>query len=353
MTPRPAWSGRRFLGIRLLMKSDSLARTAFAPKQDDWRKQLRDAVRDPATLLERLELEPGDEPAASRFPMLVPQAFIDRMQSRNRRDPLLLQVLPDRRESVTASGFTDDPVGDRASSAGRGVLHKYHGRVLLVTTGACAVHCRYCFRQAFPYASEHAGTGQWQAALDYIAADESIEEVILSGGDPLMLSTRRLRALTDRLRGISHLRRLRIHTRLPVILPQRVTPDLLDWLGSLPWPTVMVIHANHANEFDQGVARALQQVRSRGVHLLNQAVLLAGVNDSAAALAELMQRAFQAGALPYYLHLLDPVSGAQRFDTDPASALAMMDTLRRELSGYLVPRLVRELAGEPYKLPVL
>ncbi|HSH27438.1 MAG TPA: EF-P beta-lysylation protein EpmB [Wenzhouxiangella sp.] len=314
---------------------------------------MKRAVRSPAALLERLGLASDGEPADSRFPMLVPEAFIDRMQPGDRHDPLLLQVLPDPREAQTAPGFSDDPVGDRASSAGHGILHKYQGRVLLVTTGACAIHCRYCFRQAFPYASENAGADRWQVAVDHIAGDESIEEVILSGGDPLMLPTRRLRELTRRLAGITHLRRLRIHTRLPVILPDRVTENLLDWLGELPWPVVMVIHANHGNEFDAAVARALTRLRQRGVHLLNQAVLLAGINDSSAALAELMRRSFEAGALPYYLHLLDPVSGAQRFDTDDASAVAMMESLRRELSGYLVPRLVREVAGRPYKLPVL
>lgn len=335
------------------MNSDSLARTTFPPKQSDWRRQLKRAVRNPAVLLDRLGLASGSEPADSRFPMLVPEAFIERMQPGDRHDPLLLQVLPDPHEAQAVPGFSDDPVGDRASSAGSGVLHKYRGRVLLVTTGACAVHCRYCFRQAFPYASENAAAGQWQAAVEYVAGDESIEEVILSGGDPLMLPTRRLRELTRQLAGIPHLRRLRIHTRLPVIVPDRVTANLLDWLGELPWPVVMVIHANHGNEFNAAVARALARLRERGVHVLNQAVLLAGVNDSADALAELMRRSFQAGALPYYLHLLDPVSGAQRFDIDEASAVAMMESLRRELSGYLVPRLVREVAGEPYKLPVL
>jgi len=300
-----------------------------------------------------LNLASHDEPATSRFPMFVPQAFVGRMRPGDRRDPLLLQVLPECSESRQVPGFSDDPVGDQASSAGPGILHKYHGRVLLVTTGACAVHCRYCFRQAFPYASEHAGALQWRAAIDHIASDSSIEEVILSGGDPLMLPTRRLRQLTARLSGIDHVKRLRIHTRLPVILPDRVTDDLIDWLKQLPWPAVVVVHANHANEFNADVAQALAQLRRSGAHLLNQAVLLAGVNDSSAALSKLMRRAFEAGALPYYLHLLDPVSGAQRFETDSDSALKIIDTLRRDLSGYLVPRLVREVAGEPYKLPVL
>jgi len=266
---------------------------------------------------------------------------------------VLFRSLPERSESRRAPGFSDDPVGDQASSAGPGILHKYRGRVLLVTTGACAVHCRYCFRQAFPYASEHAGVRQWRAAIDYIASDPSIDEIILSGGDPLMLPTRRIRELTARLAGINHIKRLRIHTRLPVILPDRVTDNLVDWLEQLPWPAVVVIHANHANEFNAEVANALARLKQSGAHLLNQAVLLAGVNDSSVALSELMRRAFEAGALPYYLHLLDPVSGAQRFEADRDSALKMIETLRRDLSGYLVPRLVREVAGEPYKLPVL
>lgn len=335
------------------MESDSLARTATLPKQRDWRDQLRTAVRDPAELLDLLGLPHADEPRTPRFPMLVPHAFIRRMRPGDRRDPLLLQVLPERSELEPAPGFSDDPVGDLGSRAGRGILHKYHGRVLLVATGACAVHCRYCFRQAFPYSSEHASGDQWEAALTHIRADTSIEEVILSGGDPLMLPTARLQQLTDLLQEIPHIRRLRIHTRLPIILPDRVDEALLGWVDALPWPVALVVHANHANEFDQAVSDALLRLRMRRVHVLNQAVLLAGVNDSTAALAELMRRSFEAGALPYYLHMLDPVSGAQRFETDEHRARKMVDDLRRLLSGFLVPRLVREVAGEPYKLPIL
>lgn len=335
------------------MQTDSLARTAAPPKRCGWREQLRHAVRDPIELLERLGLSAADEPRSSRFPVLVPESFIARMQPGNRRDPLLLQVLPEASEQVAMNGFTDDPVGDRASGAARGLLHKYRGRVLLVTTGACAVHCRYCFRQAFPYAGEHAAGAGWRAAVDYIQSRDDIEEVILSGGDPLMLPTPRLRELTEHLRQIPHIRRLRIHTRLPIVLPDRIDDPLLDWIDDLPWPVIAVIHANHAAEFDPCVDRSLERLRRHGVHLLNQAVLLAGINDSARALADLMRRAFEAGALPYYLHLLDPVTGAQRFDTGVERGRTLVDALRRELSGYLVPRLVREKAGAPYKLPVL
>ncbi|HLS05851.1 MAG TPA: EF-P beta-lysylation protein EpmB [Wenzhouxiangella sp.] len=331
------------------MKRNILARK----QRDDWRRQLGEAIRSPAELLELLNLAARDEPATSRFPMLVPRAFANRMEPGNRQDPLLLQVLPDQDESRSAPGFSDDPVGDMASKAGRGILHKYQGRVLLIATGACAVNCRYCFRQAFPYSTEHAGRDQWRAAVEHIASDDSIEEVILSGGDPLMLSTRRLTQLTEMLRDIGHIRFLRIHSRLPVVLPDRITDNLLDWLQSLPWPAVLVLHANHANELDDNVAAAVGRLRKIGVHVLNQAVLLARVNDSVSALAALMRRTFEIGALPYYLHLLDPVSGAQRFDTSEEHARQLVEGLRRQLSGYLVPRLVREVAGEPYKIPVL
>jgi EF-P beta-lysylation protein EpmB len=334
------------------MKTDSLARTRTRPNRAGWRIQLTEAFRDPSELLAHLSLS-AHAPVESRFPMMVPRAFAARMVPGDPDDPLLRQVLPDRTESEARPGFTDDPVGDLASVEDRGVLHKYRGRALLIATGACAVHCRYCFRQAFPYASEQAASRQWSQAVDYIARRADIEEVILSGGDPLMLSTERLRELTDRLAGIGHVRRLRIHTRLPIVLPDRVTDNLCRWLSELPWSVVIVVHANHAAEFDATVDEALERLRARGVHLLNQAVLLAGVNDDAGALAALMRRGFEAGALPYYLHLLDPVSGAARFDGDEAHARRLVDHLRRELSGYLVPRLVREQAGAPYKLPVL
>ena len=286
--------------------------------------------------------------------MLVPRAFARRIQPRQPRDPLLLQVLPDAAEHQAVPGFVADPVGDGEARQARGLLHKYAGRVLLITTGACAVHCRYCFRQTFPYATDHAARDEWSAALTYIADHADVEEVILSGGDPLMLSTRALQSLTDRLRLIPHVRRLRLHTRLPIVLPARVTDRLCRWIESLPWPVVIVIvHANHAQEFDGPVDQALGRLRSSGAHLLNQAVLLAGINDSEAALCDLMRRSLAAGVLPYYLHLLDRVQGAARFDGDRQHALRLHERLRVQLSGYLVPRLVREQAGAPYKLPVL
>lgn len=339
---------------------DSLARSAaLGPSESgpslvhsNWREQMRQAFRSPLELLKFLGLPPETSPKGS-FPMLVPLAYARRMQAGNRSDPLLLQVLPEADESLQLSGFRADPVGDLSSRRAPGLLHKYAGRVLLICTGACAVHCRYCFRQEFPYSEERAPGRRWQEALNYLKARTDVEEVILSGGDPLMLPTRQLEFLTRALAELSHIRRLRIHTRLPLVLPDRITTRLLEWLQDLPWPTVMVIHANHPGEFDVEVDRALAALRNRGVHLLNQAVLLAGINDHEEALVGLMTRGFSAGVLPYYLHQLDRVRGAQRFEVDRARASVLIEALRRRLPGYLVPKLVHEEAGMPYKTPLL
>lgn len=336
-------------------QSPIISRRTVGPKKSPWRESLRQAFRQPGDLLEFLAL-PGDEssgPPAARFPLLVPREFVRRMQSGNRRDPLLLQVLPERSEQEEVPGFVSDPVGDRDSRQSHGLLHKYAGRVLLITTGACAVHCRYCFRQEFPYATEHAGSDRWQAAVEYVRNRPDVHEVILSGGDPLMLPTARLVELTDQLAGIKHVRRLRLHTRLPVVLPARVNDTLCRWISSLPWPVVIVIHANHANEFDDEVDAAMAKLRHAGAWLFNQTVLLSGINDTANTLIELMERSFCAHVVPYYLHLLDRVSGTARFDCDRQHALALHEAMRVQLPGYLVPRLVREKAGAPYKLPVL
>ncbi len=335
------------------MNSSQAKRSSVS--QSPWRDQLRSAYRDPLTLLDSLGISPKEDTILSKapFPMRVPQAFAARIRYGDPTDPILKQVLPVDLEQISESGYLDDPVGDQASRQSRGVLHKYHGRALLITTGACAVHCRYCFRQHFPYAQEHMGGSFSDEAVEYIAATPTINEVILSGGDPLMLSTERLESLTDRLCGISHIQRFRIHTRLPIVLPDRITDRLIHWLDSLPWPVVMVIHANHAQEFDASVDAALARLSAAGVCLLNQAVLLHGVNDAADQLVALMERSFAAGALPYYLHRLDKVTGASRFEVPEDKMAGLMHELRARLSGYLVPKLVAEVAGQPYKVPLL
>ena len=322
----------------------------------DWRLAWRDAVRDPRELLALLGLghlgSRLSAQAAAQFPLRVPRGFVARMRHGDPGDPLLRQVLPVLDEETVVPGFDLDAVGDGAARAGQGVIRKYHGRALLVATGSCAVNCRYCFRRHFPYAQETAAANQWQEAVAAIAADPSTSEVILSGGDPLSLATHKLATLTGALAGIGHVRRLRIHTRLPIVLPERVDRELLQWLGALPWPVTVVVHANHANEFDAGVDAAMAALRGAGATLLNQAVLLRGVNDSIEALAALSERAFEAGVLPYYLHQLDRVAGAAHFEVDDARARTLHAGLAARLSGYLVPRLVREVAGDPGKRPL-
>ena len=318
-----------------------------------WQQAWRESVRDPRELLRLvgLEAEADAVPAAApeAFALRVPRGFVARMRPGDPHDPLLRQVLPLADELRSVPGFGLDAVGDAAAKKARGVIHKYEGRALLVATGSCAINCRYCFRRHFPYAEETAAAGGWADAVAAIADDPGITEVILSGGDPLSLATRKLAELTDRLRDIPHVRRLRIHSRLPVVLPERVDDELLDWLRGLPWPVAVVVHANHAREFDASVDAAMAALRGTGASLLNQAVLLAGVNDSADALAELCERGFEAGVLPYYLHQLDRVAGTAHFEVDDARARALHAALVARLPGYLVPRLVRELPGDTSK----
>lgn len=330
-----------------------------------WQQAWRDAVRDPRELLALLGLDAlapaiADGPpsiatldgAAAHFPLRVPRGFVARMRAGDPHDPLLRQVLPLDAELRPMPGFTLDAVGDSAARAAHGVIRKYRGRALLVATGSCAVHCRYCFRRHFPYAEETAAAEGWREAVAAIAIDTDIDEVILSGGDPLSLATHKLAELTSALAGIPHLRRLRIHTRLPVVLPERVDEALAGWLAVLPWPVTVVLHANHANEFDASVDDAVARLRATGATVLNQAVLLRGVNDSVDALAALSERGFAAGVLPYYLHQLDRVAGAAHFEVPDDEARRLHAALAARLSGYLVPRLVREVAGDPGKRPL-
>ncbi len=321
----------------------------------DWRRQFREAVTDPHELLRLLELPQLAARLAADaagFPLRVPRAFVNRMKPGDANDPLLRQVLPLDEELRIARGFSFDAVGDMDSRSARGVLHKYEGRALLVATGSCAVHCRYCFRRHFPYGEETAAANGWREAVQYLRGEDSIAEVLLSGGDPLSLSTAKLTELTDALRTIPHLKRLRLHTRLPIVLPARVDAELANWIAALPWPVVCVVHANHAQELDHETTAALAKLAQAGARLYNQSVLLAGVNDSADALAELSEKLFEAGVQPYYLHQLDRVAGVAHFEVTDETALALMAALRARLPGYLVPSLVRETAGAASKLPV-
>lgn len=330
--------------------------TTPLPLPRRWQALWREAVTDPVELLRLLGLE--DRAAQllpqrdSGFALRVPRGFVARMRHGDAADPLLLQALPQAAELLESTGFVADPVGDAAAKAADGVIHKYHGRALLIATGSCAINCRYCFRRHFPYAEETASVAGWQAALEHLRNDDSIDEVILSGGDPLSLSTAKLADLGTALVAIPHVRRLRIHTRLPIVLPERADTELVDWLADLPLQKVLVLHANHGNEFNDSVRDACSRLRIANVVLLNQSVLLRGINDNVDALAGLSEALIDAGVVPYYLHQLDRVQGAAHFAVVDEVAIALVDALRQRLPGYLVPRLVREIAGVASKTPL-
>ncbi len=284
--------------------------------------------------------------------MRVPRYYAALMTYGDAQDPLLRQVLPLGDELVAVAGFSRDPVGDLAARAGSGLLHKYHGRALVITTGACAVHCRYCFRRHYPYGDDHAGRDQWQPLLAELAARPDIEEAILSGGDPLSLSDTRLAALIAGLDAIPHLKRLRLHSRQPVVLPSRLTEELVRLLARSRLTTSLVLHANHPREMTAALGQALGPMRSAGITLLNQAVLLAGVNDQLEIQVQLAEHGYVLGILPYYLHQLDPVAGAAHFKVPDEQARALHRAMRDRLPGYLLPRLVCELPGKTAKLPL-
>ena len=319
-----------------------------------WSAILAAAVTQPEELARRLGLDAAavSASAAAGFRVRVPEPYLARIRPGDARDPLLLQVMPTAAELIEAAGFTCDPVGESQCASAPGVLRKYAGRVLLVTTGACAVHCRYCFRRHYPYDDLPRGREWWGGALALIAADPGLEEVLLSGGDPLTLPDSLLARLAGDLAGIAHVRRLRVHTRLPIVIPQRVDAALLRWLAGTRLQPVVVVHANHPAEIDAACAAALRRMREAGITVLNQSVLLAGVNDDEAVLAELSRRLFDAGCLPYYLHALDPVAGAAHFLVADDRARAIHAQLAARLPGYLVPRLVREIPGAAGKLPL-
>lgn len=324
-------------------------------ESERWQRELAEAVVDPAELLHLLDLEPEQVPQArrvdARFPLRVPRYFVGLMRRGDPLDPLLRQVLPLLDEDREVAGFVRDPVGDMAALRDHGVLKKYHGRALMVTTGACAVHCRYCFRRHFPY-TEQSVLKHWHDAVAALRRLTDVDELILSGGDPLSLGDNRLRLLLGEAENIPQLRRLRIHTRLPVVLPSRVTRELAQLLTRSRLQTVMVIHANHPGEITARLGQALRPLADGGVTLLNQAVLLKSVNDDADTLATLSESLLTVRVLPYYLHLLDPVAGAAHFEVPLEQAHQLLEELRTRLPGYLVPSMVRELPGEPYKVPL-
>ncbi|WP_245808041.1 EF-P beta-lysylation protein EpmB [Crenothrix polyspora] len=315
----------------------------------NWQQQLAEAYNTIEDLCDFLNLSVTDLPvsvsASKRFALRVPRGFAACMEKGNPHDPLLRQVLPIEDELQFSQGFSDDPVGDLPASTQAGVIHKYHGRVLLINTGSCAINCRYCFRRNFPYADLQLSKQKQTAAIDYIKRDTSISEVIFSGGDPLLLSDSRLSQIFEQLDGIAHLKRIRIHSRLPIVLPARITDEFIALLTRSSKHIVMVTHCNHANELSADTIRASLALKKHEITLFNQAVLLKGVNDNAKILCELSETLFAQGIIPYYLHLLDKATGTGHFEVSKNEALALMQDIQALLPGYLVPKLVEEIAG--------
>lgn len=322
-------------------------------RPEKWQQILSDLITDPKELLQILELDPsaypGSQQALAQFPLKAPRPFVARMEKGNWRDPLLLQVLPTLEEELILPDLVQDPLGERQVNPVAGLLHKYAGRVLLTTVPHCAIHCRYCFRRHFAYAENSPSRSEWAHVIDYIRRDLSIEEVILSGGDPLAASDRQLDWLISQIAGIDHVTSLRLHTRLPIVIPQRITPGLLRILRPDRLQVVMVVHSNHANELDAEVAASFRAIADNGIILLNQSVLLQGVNDNIAALVKLSKRLFRQRVLPYYLHLPDKVAGTAHFQVTLAQGRSLMQQMQQQLPGYLVPHLVREEAGATAK----
>ena len=318
-----------------------------------WQEQLQDAISDPLQLLSLLALDStyldAAQRAATLFPLRVPLSFIARMKKGDINDPLLQQVLPINAEFIETEGYSKDPVEEQSGKI-NGLIHKYHGRVLLMVNGHCAINCRYCFRRHFPYDEHKLSREQWSDVIQHIRDDDSISEVIYSGGDPLASNDKQLRWLTEQIAGINHVKRLRIHSRLPIVIPSRITDTCIKWMSSTRLSVVMVLHSNHCNELaDLTLQTAIQRMKSVGITVLNQAVLLKGINDTLTAQIQLSETLFEVGVMPYYLHVLDKVQGGAHFAISDISAKKLHAQITAQLPGYLVPKLVREISDKPSK----
>ncbi|HEE5400214.1 TPA: EF-P beta-lysylation protein EpmB [Acinetobacter baumannii] len=329
----------------------------YLHQEQNWQSQLSDLITDPLELLNLLELSTdqllsGAILASEKFKLRVPRAFVGKMNAKDPLDPLLLQVLPHHLELEEHPEFVTDPLGEEAANQLPGVLHKYKSRFLLTLTGACAVHCRYCFRRHFPYQENLPKNEDWLNIKNYIESNPDINEVILSGGDPLTLSNRKLTLWLERLSSLKQVKILRIHSRVPIVIPNRIDEELISLLKNSRLRIILVVHSNHASELDDFTCSKLLQLSEHHITVLNQAVLLKGVNDSAQTLTDLSYRLFEARVMPYYLHVLDKVKGAQHFDLIPSEIDAIYQDVLASLPGYLVPKLVREIAGEKNKTPL-
>ena len=329
----------------------------YLHQEQNWQSQLSDLITDPLELLNLLELSTdqllsGAILASEQFKLRVPRAFVGKMNIRDPLDPLLLQVLPHHLELEDHPEFVTDPLGEEAANQMAGVLHKYQSRFLLTLTGACAIHCRYCFRRHFPYQENLPKNDDWENIKQYIEQNPYINEVILSGGDPLTLNNRKIALWLERLASLPQIKILRIHSRVPIVIPNRIDDELISILKNSRLRIVVVVHSNHAAELDDFTCSKLLQLSLHHITVLNQAVLLKDVNDSAETLNELSLRLFDARVMPYYLHVLDKVKGAQHFDLDSSKIDQIYSDILASLPGYLVPKLVREIAGEKNKTPL-
>ena len=337
------------------MNTPSLAREYSSP-EINWQHQFKNSITNIDELCDALKLQANQlslcNSTNQKFPLRVPWSYVNRMQKSNPLDPLLLQVLPQAQEENYVDGFSVDPVGDLASAKSAGVLQKYFGRALLLATSRCGIHCRYCFRRHFPYADHNPRYDNWKSAINEISNDTSIKEVILSGGDPLVLDDIELKNLTSRIERIPHVKRLRIHTRLPVVIPDRINKTLINWIKNSTLQIVIVLHINHAQEIDDYFQSKLQNLSTANCTLLNQSVLLKNINDHPDTLVELSEVLFATGVLPYYLHLLDKVQGSAHFEVYETQAKAIMNEVQNKLPGYLIPKLVKEEAGRASKIQI-
>ncbi len=336
--------------------SDIITRKSDSVEQN-WLKQLTNAISDPQILLEYLDIDPspwskGFE-AKKLFPQRVPLSFVERMEKGNPHDPLLRQVLPLAEEFEVHSGYSHDPL-DEHDTEQPGLLHKYKSRVLLIFKSGCAINCRYCFRRHFPYQENKGSKSVWSQNIDYIKQHPEVNEVILSGGDPLMAKDHELDWFIHQVESISHIKTLRIHSRLPVVIPARITTELVERLAHSRLNIVLVSHINHANEINDELRNAIQRLRTRAanVTLLNQSVLLKGVNDDVDTQVALSESLFSCGILPYYLNVLDRVQGAAHYYVSDEKAKEIMAGLLTEVSGYLIPQLTREIGGRSSKIPL-
>lgn len=330
-----------------------LDQTQILSIPSSWKIELSQSIKSVAELLDCLRLDSslltGAQRAAMQFPLQVPRPYLGRIRHADPCDPLLTQVLPVQQELESPQGFQKDPLDEVSHNPHPGIIHKYRNRLLLIVSPACAINCRYCFRRHFPYEQQRQSRQQWVSALDYIRQHRELNEVIYSGGDPLAANDKFLGWLTAQIAEISHIKRLRVHSRLPIVIPSRVDDDLLRWMTASRLKPILVVHVNHANEIDHAVEAGLYRLQENGIRILNQSVLLKGVNDGAKTLIDLSERLYDCGVSPYYLHLLDPVQGASHFDVAQVQATQIYAEMQAALPGFLLPRLVREVPGKAAK----